>query len=580
MLLCSCHFKIGYAGDTTVVLIDQLNHYINIHGSNHFTFTPGMWKFSGELSDRSNLFYRSGRELRIRSENQVQFEALHRTFTKIYSGIYGDFYSLYDEQSQYSNDYQKESAGLALQFPGFRGLSGHGGYFSERRLDIDESGWFGQLLIDQKENKSGFSPKLDWNRYETDARSNYKFANDIRWKGLLLNLLRARTHMQFNEYHREYYTDAQQQKETRRLTQRRFENSLTYPVNEKLSLKHQLFVLSERDRFSFMADTVWNHRIRTDTRLHNQTGAVYRFPNLRLWGSWRTEQQLNRSSSTDSRMRLPADYRLRNNAYHSGLTIIEGLPGDSLALQLSAGVLHFDTPDTNNYDDRDESKYRFAGKWYLRPNPALSMQLGGSAYYHHLVYLSGKRSAQNHWNRVFRLEQQATLNLPLQMRWSSRQSLFANYFVYDYEDSTFIQQQSMVFRGFNTVQAVKYHFRPDWGAEMVFALRLEDDGALDWKAWVQDRYHTRNYWRIETLAFYQQGSFFLRLGPSYSERHDFQYQSGDNKEKIYYNIRRGILLNIRVQPWLSFKYHLESISQSNASRRWNQNGNLELMIFI
>jgi hypothetical protein len=577
-----CGFFASYskAGDTTIVHIDQLNHYINIHGQNYFSYHPGSWTLSGELSDHSNLFYRPGQELRLRTENRLYFEALHRSFTLLYPGVYGEFYSLLDEQSQFSNDYQKQAAGLAAAFPNLRGLKGYGGYFTENRLAIDEYGWFGQLLLEQKQSQEGFSPKLDWNRYDTEARSNYKFTNDFRWSGLLLKLLPTQSRLQFNEYHREYYTDAERHRETRRLTQRRLENSIAYPMGNALTIRHHLSIVSERDRFTFPQDTSWSHRIRTDNRLHNQTGIQYHRSQIRIWGDWRSEQQLTRSRTSATDIRLPADYRLRNNNYNTGITIIDVLPGDSLTLQAGAGILHFDTPDTNNYDDRDESKYRFAGKWYARPNTAFSMQIGGSVYLHHLVYLSGKRSAQNHWNRVYRLEQEFLLNLPLQMRWNSRQSLFANYFVYDYEDSSFIQQQSMVFRGFNTAQSVKYHIRPAWGLESVFALRLEDDGALDWQAWVQDRYHTRNTWRYELLGFYQSGSLFLRLGPTYSERHDYQHHTGAAREKIYHNIRRGVMVNLGFQPWMKFKYHLESISQSNASQRWYQNGNLELMIFI
>lgn len=563
------------ASDTLSVQMTQLNHYYNIYGRNNLSLNTAAYGISSILSDRSNIYQQSPGVLRTKTENQLELTLSKPLFQLVSGGLKGQYYSLFDEQSSYQNNYDNQSVSLYLSPLMLRGLSLNTGYFRENRLNIDDSGLLSELdYIAEKE--AVFNPSLHWNLYQSEARQNYKFNNEMVIHARLPQNIRNLSKIVFTEYHREYYVNKLADTESRRITNRQIDNRLTYPFSRHLSVNYSLHYQSERDRLTQSPDSIAINRIRDHIKFVNQIDISRKFSAARLFGGASFEQQQNHSSSNDPGITLPADYQLGHRNFSAGISFYPSA-ADSLQLLCKVSHLQLDTPDSNNYDDRDEVKYTVTPRWFTRKNKFLTIRWSGQMYYHHLIYLSRKKSAQNRWNRVFSLENQTILHLPLRIRWQTKQSVYANYFVYDFGDSSFVQTQDMVYRGVWTEQSIQYYWKHHWGNDLSFSLRLEDDGTLDWNNWRQDPIHSRYQLRSQFLFFYQNKRLMLRTGPTYSERIDYQFDPDNHRQLATALFRRGIYLSAEWQPRLRFSYHLDAINQSGQALRYNQNGMMNLI---
>src|SRR5207249_10396314 len=75
----------------------------------------------------------------------------------------------------------------------------------------------------------------------------------------------------------------------------------------------------------------------------------------------------------------------------------------SVSLTGSVSGIRYDTPSEENFDDHDELFY-IAGLTSTHIlNRYLTLMLTAGVNLTHLVYLFGERSADNTWNRIFRL---------------------------------------------------------------------------------------------------------------------------------------------------------------------------------
>jgi hypothetical protein len=106
---------------------------------------------------------------------------------------------------------------------------------------------------------------------------------------------------------------------------------------------------------------------------------------------------------------------------------------DSIVISGSLGVLHYDTPDTLNVDDRDELDAAVHGAWSAVVNPWCTAGVRADIFLHHLVYLYASQSGSNAWNRIVRVAP-FVLWTPAEGVSSVAQfEVLGNYTVYDFE---------------------------------------------------------------------------------------------------------------------------------------------------
>jgi hypothetical protein len=148
----------------------------------------------------------------------------------------------------------------------------------------------------------------------------------------------------------------------------------------------------------------------------------------------------------------------------------------------------YDTPDTTNDDDRDELRISNSLVLSWQPSAFMHLSVGTKLNLFHLVYLFNTRSAENHWNRSLVLWSEVDwFNGP----WTSLTSgrVHANYFDYDFDD-LFVEndqpRRSFVHRSLEIEEILTHRFSHNWWISARADLRWEDDGQLDWSAFIQE----------------------------------------------------------------------------------------------
>lgn len=161
--------------------------------------------------------------------------------------------------------------------------------------------------------------------------------------------------------------------------------------------------------------------------------------------------------------------------------------GDSIFLSYNAQKLAFNSPDSLETSDRDRliQSIRHQSIVYLLTDTRLVVD--ALVVLDHLVNLSSVRSADNRWNRVFRL------NPAIQWipggGWQNKTDfeVLANYNVYDFENAaTSSSLRSNALRRWSASDTLIIPLLPTWSAELASRYDLEDRGRLRWDEFVQE----------------------------------------------------------------------------------------------
>ncbi|MBN1560212.1 hypothetical protein JW998_08175 [candidate division KSB1 bacterium] len=187
---------------------------------------------------------------------------------------------------------------------------------------------------------------------------------------------------------------------------------------------------------------------------------------------------------------------------------------DSSAAYFSVNKYQYDTPDTLNFDDRDELRINSRvslSHWF---NPALRMEILTSVNLYHMVYIFGERSADNNWNRIFLLRPIIDYTPADFLRLHQSFEVLANYVDYDFEDSN-VQTRSFVFRKFAMTDSLECKLLPNASFYIDYRLQMEENGQLDWEHWAQNIVAQRtNQWFHFFIKYRMRR--YLHLSPGFS----------------------------------------------------------------
>ncbi len=199
---------------------------------------------------------------------------------------------------------------------------------------------------------------------------------------------------------------------------------------------------------------------------------------------------LDRISGVDNNAqnnRAEKESRLDNTARR---TLLQGIlssqlsDNDNAAFQSSASILRYDTPDSLNTDDRDELLMNFALRETHVFNPIVALSLTAGATLGHIVYLFKDRSANNNWNRIFRLSPEVQYTPSPDFRMFNSFEVLANYTVFDFE-SIVPSVQSYSYRQFAFMDSSAYDISARLGIDVYFYLRLYERGELHWQEFTE-----------------------------------------------------------------------------------------------
>ena len=192
--------------------------------------------------------------------------------------------------------------------------------------------------------------------------------------------------------------------------------------------------------------------------------------------------------------------KLKNN--HSRRTSIASSlsapvsASDTIALSGSGSLLRYDTPSTENNDDRDELWYIINLAASHRINRYLTLRLLAGANLIHLVYLPSATSGNNTWNRVLRLSPRVEYTPSDDITTLNTFEVLANYTVYDFEYPS-SPVRSFAFRQFAFIDSSSWKLTQRLTLEWFNNIKLYERGELQWDSFSE---RPVNYFEDKTYA--------------------------------------------------------------------------------
>ncbi len=200
---------------------------------------------------------------------------------------------------------------------------------------------------------------------------------------------------------------------------------------------------------------------------------------------------------------------------------------DIVLLSGSTALLRYDTPSEINVDDRDELLFVFNATTLHTLSPYLKLRISGTVNLNHVVYVFAARSADNNWNRVWKLSPRIEYKPSDQFSSVNAFEVLANYTVYDFEDQVF-SVRSFSFRQFAFIDSSLYRFSDRLGAFFAAHVKLYERGELKWKEFKE---RPVNYFEDKTFAFqlrYMAGAQMnFSAGIRYFSQSRFVYRGRD-----------------------------------------------------
>ena len=201
------------------------------------------------------------------------------------------------------------------------------------------------------------------------------------------------------------------------------------------------------------------------------------------------------------------------------------LDSDSLKLKGELSRYKYDIiPEIYNIDTRDELRHSYSVYHHHPFGEGLSVQTSLLADLYHLVYLKAERSGDNYWERHFLLAPTVRYSSD---SWSqaARFKVSAIYYDYDFQESA---SSNRVYRKYSAEDSLSISLLKNLNLDVQYLLLLEDQGVLDWGAFVQelsDEFHTQD--GSISFVFSHSGTRY-RAGWGYYRRKAFQVNSEGN----------------------------------------------------
>jgi hypothetical protein len=172
-----------------------------------------------------------------------------------------------------------------------------------------------------------------------------------------------------------------------------------------------------------------------------------------------------------------------NNAVRGSLSlsgIFNFSHTDKLHVSLLQNKLRYDTPSSENFDDRDEILSITRIKYSKQLTPFFEAFVNTEGTYSHIVYLFEQRSSNNNINRILKLAAGGNY-FGKNVSSSNIFEVTANYTVYDFEDLN-PNFKSFSFRQFTAIDSSTIKIFKNLSAGIYGYLKLAEQGDFKWSS--------------------------------------------------------------------------------------------------
>ncbi len=429
----------------------------------------GGWQWQLQENANSNLLIQSGGQKKWKDENRLT-GYFYRAYLPFTLGLYTKSWLQNDRQVSGNNQVANHAAGLFSRFNKKRGqVSVYAGYQQSQNRNRVDWGWDVGLQAGVSDLRfSDYKARLNWeSNYDFYAqRQNYEnsflggvFSKFSQFSGDSLRFT-------FSEMSKQYYVgDSIEQV---KMYNRNWQNILYYN-------------LSQRDLFRVRT------RIESKDITYFNGRNVFLFENylqyLHLGTRFSYTLNLRTSDQTLDNAGLETDSRARQTTL-SGDFNYNFQPDRNIQLRLSYVKLQYDTPDSVvNNDDRDEQRYLISLIYRHRLSPLLLMEWEAYTYLFHQMYIFRQQSANNNWNRVYKISPRFVYQYG-RITNRIKTEVLANYTVYDF-DELLNQARSFVFRKYTFSDSLRIRVFGENSVGGFARLELEDKGTFFQKEFAQ-----------------------------------------------------------------------------------------------
>ncbi len=484
-----------------------------------------------------------------------------------------------DRQSGFNNDVQTHSNMVGLYWQPLAALQiqAAAGPKLDQRYEKRDAGWSFHL--------NGQTDRFDWQDYshtiqmmmsgdQLGARQN----KDVNFNYQVYKSFSPGTsdslHVYTLQRRRDNYSSIFGEIESFRENYNGLNNYLSYRVNANTHFQFITLLLNKDVRvLSYGQESENRERHRTDLSVDNRMKLDLLWSGARLQSElsyWSQNQQYDlqvaNSGLPFSRRTafITPDNKSNRLLFSSRLDLSLG-QSDSLHSYTSISRFQYDTPDTSNFDDRDELRINSTIHYFYRLSPYLKLELETSVNLYHIVYIFGERSADNNWNRILRLRPSVKYTYKDRFKLSQSVEVLANYVDYDFEE--FISStKSFVFRKFALDDSITWILSDRSTIHVDYRFQMEENGQLFWQDWSERLMLTRQshwikwFWRYRTnngLSIAPGMTIYLRK----AWRHQTDPSGIDKKTAFAEHKSYGPVFRILYHPYDRFKVVIDAIRQ-------------------
>ena len=471
-------------------------------------------------------------ELPVTKSLSISTELYSNIFKDRHTGLFNDVEAKYIQIGIKDESLPFTKIGLAA-----------GPIWDSRREQNDAGYRFHSSLISHRFKKDSWNSSISADLYKEDfdVRKNESRQANVKFSKEFYESTSDSFFTDFKERRYDYYISESGEIETRIEKFRRIGNNLRYKLTDNINLRWSTnFIFKETRIESQQSNLDYFNRKRKDEFSETRLAISFAKKNINARFSVRFKNSLQKYSVSSNRSGLNLPLLSPDN--EAGTVQLSSLINyhmtnkDSISFRAVSNRLRYDTPDSKNFDDRDELRLFVESRYEHRFERDFSLVIRLSTNLNHIVYLFGERSADNHWNRVFSLSSEIKSNLTPKIKTVQSFGVLANYFDYDFDDRI-TPIRSLVLRNFRYSQSTIIEMNRNISIQLSSVIELEEDGKLNWDKFIEQRTAGRIITFAEGRIKYRvRRKLLMSGGLSRSSRIDKRFFGisgrGDTVEKI------------------------------------------------
>ena len=459
-----------------------------------------------------------------------------------------DSFFLSDKQSGYldtlQNDIQTHSVGLGAAYkkkelfiPCSISLK------EDRRMGQTDRGVNTKISLDYRNFKLGSynnGLSADYEKDHLDQRNNTTLTVSCLFNRQFYentsDTLKANVYRQ----RRDYYISMSGDIESRTESGQHIENRLSYYIGSGISCYFYGRLLNRSQRYSQITGTEKGlKRTRTDFQAEGMARL--------MWHTSLSRSALDFRYASEDQKYETGEAFLSSQNYGAFTLIAPDNQGiytnlnintqwrvshtDSLGFYAGIQRYRYDTPDPENFDDRDELRYRFRIQEIHTFSSELRLRTRLNLNLLHFVYIFGERSADNNWTRILRFNPSVIWTPSNKVRMTQTTEVLINTVDFDYE-ALDPAVKSYLYRKFSIEDSLWIQLLPKTSVHLYYEFELDENGKFLWKDWLEQKLIDRKNQSFSIYLNYSPSrSLKLVSGYTLYFRQGYRYAIGVNSKQ-------------------------------------------------